>query len=149
MTTTTTTTTVTVTIPGSIASPWVLQSVPEPGSPFPPSTKFIVVGAIVIKISSEKPVSKIFLVSELHLLFCCQDVAVLLILANLKIIMRIVIMNALAIQSFDLNLRKVFESTASFHDQLVNDPVLEVLLQHEGAAILGHVELPVPFKDVR
>ena len=36
---TTTTTTVTVTIPGSIASPWVLQSVPEPGSPFPPSTK--------------------------------------------------------------------------------------------------------------
>ena len=93
----TTTTTVTVTIPGSIASPWVLQSVPEPGSPFPPSTKFIVVGAIVIKISSEKHVSKIFLVSELHLLFCCQDVAVLLILANLKSIMRIVITNSLVV----------------------------------------------------
>ena len=85
MTTTTTTVTVTVTVttPGSIASPWVLQSVPEPGSPFPPSTKFIVVGAIVIKISSEKPVSKIFLVSELHFLFRRQDVSVLLVLTNL------------------------------------------------------------------
>ena len=45
-----------------------------------------------MKISSEKPISKIFLVSELHLLFGRQDVAVLLILANLvKIIIMLML----------------------------------------------------------
>ena len=47
-----------------------------------------------------------------------------------------------------LNLWEVLESTAGFHDQLVNDPVLEVLLQDQGTTVLGHVEVPVPFNDI-
>ena len=44
-----------------------------------------------------------------------------------------------------LNLWEVLESAAGFHDQLVNDPVLEVLLQNQRATVLRHVEVPVPF----
>ena len=47
-----------------------------------------------------------------------------------------------------LNLWEVLESAAGFHDQLVNDPVLEVLLQDQGTTVLGHVEVPVPFNDI-
>ena len=45
-----------------------------------------------------------------------------------------------------LDLWKVLESAAGFHDQLVDDPVLKVLLQHQRATILRHVEVPIPFK---
>ena len=47
-----------------------------------------------------------------------------------------------------LNLRKVFEGAARLHDQFVDDPVLEVLLQHQRATILRHVEVPIPFKNI-
>ena len=47
-----------------------------------------------------------------------------------------------------LDLWKVLESAAGFHDQLVDDPVLKVLLQHQRATILRHVEVPIPFKNI-
>ena len=45
-----------------------------------------------------------------------------------------------------LDLWKVLESAAGFHDQLVDDPVLKVLLQHQRATILRYVEVPIPLK---
>ena len=44
-----------------------------------------------------------------------------------------------------LNLRKVFEGAARLHDQLVDDPVLEIFLQHKSTTVLGNVEVAVPY----
>ena len=43
----------------------------------------------------------------------------------------------------DLDLRVVLEGAAGLHRQLVDAPVLQVLLQHQGAAALRHVEHPL------
>ena len=44
-----------------------------------------------------------------------------------------------------LNLRKVFEGAARLHDQFVDDPVLEIFLQHKSTTVLGNVEVAVPY----
>ena len=44
-----------------------------------------------------------------------------------------------------LNLRKVFEGAACLHNQLVDDPVLEIFLQHKSTTVLGNVEVAVPY----
>ena len=68
--------------------------------------------------------AEILLVRELHLELLGGDVSVLLALA-------------------DVNLGVVLEGAAGLHRQLVDAPVLEVLLQHQGAAALRHVEHPL------
>ena len=68
--------------------------------------------------------AEILLVRELHLEFLGGDVSVFLALA-------------------DVNLGVVLEGAAGLHRQLVDAPVLQVLLQHQGAAALRHVEHPL------
>ena len=120
---------------GKLARPRVLERVPGPGPPLQTQNTHKTCKSqrccyVKSKHLSTPPhlsyatAAEILLVRELHLELLGGDVSVLLALA-------------------DVNLGVVLQGAAGLHRQLVNAPVLQVLLQHQGAAALRHVEHPL------